>query len=265
MGRCLDPRHGARPARQLLGPSSRHQTQPRPQHDHCGCSLVESCVLRRIQQLFDVVLDIEGDVYAVSLREDLAARLDLRLDPRALAGPAGPLSRLGVLGPAPSPPPEEPGCAGRGTLCAATVRPSATSTTWATRSTPCWSGRHWLQLRVLRRAGGDAGASSAGQARAGLPQSRSAPGDASAGRRLRLGVASPARRGQARRGRAEPTAGLTRHQRWPYDDIARRHGIPLHATGLGHLIGIHCAQEHVVDYRTRLLDDRGRSSTSTWP
>ena len=40
------------------------------------------------------------------------------------------------------------------------------------------------------------------------------------------------------------------------DDIARRYGIPLHATGLGHLIGIHWAQEHVVDYRTRLLDDR---------
>lgn len=40
------------------------------------------------------------------------------------------------------------------------------------------------------------------------------------------------------------------------DDIARRYGIPLHATGLGHLIGIHWAEERVVDYRTRLLDDR---------
>ena len=53
-------------------------------------------------------LDIDGDVYAaLSLRDDLAARPDLRLDPRALAGLAGPLLRLGVLGPAPSPPPEE--------------------------------------------------------------------------------------------------------------------------------------------------------------
>jgi len=30
----------------------------------------------------------------------------------------------------------------------------------------------------------------------------------------------------------------------------------LHSTGLGHLIGIHWAEERVVDMRTRLLDDR---------
>jgi glutamate-1-semialdehyde 2,1-aminomutase len=40
------------------------------------------------------------------------------------------------------------------------------------------------------------------------------------------------------------------------DELGRRYGVPLHATGLGHLIGIHWAQERVVDYRTRLLDDR---------
>jgi glutamate-1-semialdehyde 2,1-aminomutase len=42
------------------------------------------------------------------------------------------------------------------------------------------------------------------------------------------------------------------------DDIGRRYRVPLHATGLGHLIGLHWAQERVVDYRTRLLDDRDK-------
>ncbi len=40
------------------------------------------------------------------------------------------------------------------------------------------------------------------------------------------------------------------------DEIGRRYGVPLHATGLGHLIGLHWAPERVIDYRTRLLDDR---------
>lgn len=40
------------------------------------------------------------------------------------------------------------------------------------------------------------------------------------------------------------------------DDLGRRYGVPFHATGLGHLIGLHWAEERVVDYRTRLLDDR---------
>lgn len=40
------------------------------------------------------------------------------------------------------------------------------------------------------------------------------------------------------------------------DAIARRYDIPLHATGMGHLIGIDWAEERVVDYRTRMLDDR---------
>lgn len=40
------------------------------------------------------------------------------------------------------------------------------------------------------------------------------------------------------------------------DEIGHRYGIPLHATGLGHLIGLHWAEERVVDYATRVADDR---------
>jgi glutamate-1-semialdehyde 2,1-aminomutase len=39
------------------------------------------------------------------------------------------------------------------------------------------------------------------------------------------------------------------------DEIGRRHGIPLHATGAGHLSGLHWADERVVDYRTRMAGD----------
>lgn len=42
------------------------------------------------------------------------------------------------------------------------------------------------------------------------------------------------------------------------DDLGVRHGIPLHATGAGHLIGIHWADERVVDLATRLHDDRDK-------
>ncbi|MGY2004986.1 class I SAM-dependent methyltransferase [Blastococcus sp. SYSU DS1024] len=53
-------------------------------------------------------LDVEGDLYAVlSFPDDLPSRPDLRLDRRALARSAGPLLRLGVLGPPPAPPAEE--------------------------------------------------------------------------------------------------------------------------------------------------------------
>ncbi|MGY1827676.1 MULTISPECIES: class I SAM-dependent methyltransferase [unclassified Blastococcus] len=53
-------------------------------------------------------LDIEGDLYAaLSFPDDLPSRPDLRLDRRVLARLAGPLLRLGVLGPPPAPPPEE--------------------------------------------------------------------------------------------------------------------------------------------------------------
>jgi glutamate-1-semialdehyde 2,1-aminomutase len=40
------------------------------------------------------------------------------------------------------------------------------------------------------------------------------------------------------------------------DALGEAYGVPLHATGLGHLIGFHWAPERVVDFRTRLLDDR---------
>jgi glutamate-1-semialdehyde 2,1-aminomutase len=40
------------------------------------------------------------------------------------------------------------------------------------------------------------------------------------------------------------------------DDLGKRYDIPLHATGLGHLIGLHWATERVTNYRTRLADDR---------
>ena len=53
-------------------------------------------------------LDVEGDIYAaLSFPDRLPARPELRLDRRALARLAGPLLRLGVLGPPPAPPPEE--------------------------------------------------------------------------------------------------------------------------------------------------------------
>jgi glutamate-1-semialdehyde 2,1-aminomutase len=40
------------------------------------------------------------------------------------------------------------------------------------------------------------------------------------------------------------------------DELGARYDIPLHASGIGHLFGMHWAQERVVDYRTRMLDDR---------
>jgi glutamate-1-semialdehyde 2,1-aminomutase len=39
------------------------------------------------------------------------------------------------------------------------------------------------------------------------------------------------------------------------DEIGRRHDIPLHATGAGHLSGLHWAAERVVDHRTRMQSD----------
>jgi glutamate-1-semialdehyde 2,1-aminomutase len=54
-------------------------------------------------------------------------------------------------------------------------------------------------------------------------------------------------------GRIDALAGQTRAR---IDEIGRRHGVPLHATGLGHLIGMHWAEDRVVDYATRQRDDR---------
>jgi glutamate-1-semialdehyde 2,1-aminomutase len=42
------------------------------------------------------------------------------------------------------------------------------------------------------------------------------------------------------------------------DELGRRYGIPLHATGLGHVFGMHWADERVVDLPTRMRSDRGR-------
>jgi glutamate-1-semialdehyde 2,1-aminomutase len=40
------------------------------------------------------------------------------------------------------------------------------------------------------------------------------------------------------------------------DELGRRHDVPLHSTGLGHLFGMHWAAERVCDYRTRMQSDR---------
>jgi glutamate-1-semialdehyde aminotransferase len=39
------------------------------------------------------------------------------------------------------------------------------------------------------------------------------------------------------------------------DAIGRKYGLPLHATGFGHILAMHWAPEPVVDYRTRMQDD----------
>jgi cyclopropane-fatty-acyl-phospholipid synthase len=59
-------------------------------------------------------LDLEGDVYeALSFPDDLPERPQLALSAGDLAGLAGPLLRLGGLGPPPTPPPEEARVSGR--------------------------------------------------------------------------------------------------------------------------------------------------------
>lgn len=40
------------------------------------------------------------------------------------------------------------------------------------------------------------------------------------------------------------------------DEMGRRYGVPLHSTGLGHLIGVHWATERVIDDATLRNDDR---------
>ena len=39
------------------------------------------------------------------------------------------------------------------------------------------------------------------------------------------------------------------------NELGSRFGIPLHATGLGHLYGLQWAEERVIDYRTRMQSD----------
>lgn len=40
------------------------------------------------------------------------------------------------------------------------------------------------------------------------------------------------------------------------DELGERYGVPLHSSGIGHLFGMHWAAERVVDFRTRMADDR---------
>jgi glutamate-1-semialdehyde 2,1-aminomutase len=40
------------------------------------------------------------------------------------------------------------------------------------------------------------------------------------------------------------------------DELGRKHDIPLHSSGLGHLFGMHWAPERVVDFPTRMRSDR---------
>ncbi len=54
----------------------------------------------------------------------------------------------------------------------------------------------------------------------------------------------------------ERLSGLGERTRTRINALAGDLGVPLQATGLGHLVGLHWAEEPVVDYRTRLLDDR---------
>ncbi len=49
---------------------------------------------------------------------------------------------------------------------------------------------------------------------------------------------------------------MGRRAREGIDALGRRHGIPLHSSGIGHLFGMHWAPERVVDYRTRMQTDR---------
>jgi glutamate-1-semialdehyde 2,1-aminomutase len=41
------------------------------------------------------------------------------------------------------------------------------------------------------------------------------------------------------------------------DELGRRHGLPLHATGFGHLFAMHWAEERVTNLATAQQDDRG--------
>src|SRR5215207_414149 len=53
----------------------------------------------------------------------------------------------------------------------------------------------------------------------------------------------------------ERLQALTERGKQGIDELGRRYGIPLHATGLGHIVAMHWAPERVLDYRTRMQDD----------
>ena len=70
-----------------------------------------------------------------------------------------------------------------------------------------------------------------------------------AGGRNRLPRAADAGGARAHAGDRRPRCGRAS------TSSAAGYGIPLHATGLGHLFGMHWAEERVVDYRTRMQSD----------
>lgn len=47
------------------------------------------------------------------------------------------------------------------------------------------------------------------------------------------------------------------------DELGRRHGLELHATGFGHLFAMHWARERVTDFRTAQADDRRKINNLT--
>ncbi len=47
------------------------------------------------------------------------------------------------------------------------------------------------------------------------------------------------------------------------DELGRKHGLPLHSSGFGHLFAIHWAPEQVTDYATLLRDDRSTINNIT--
>jgi glutamate-1-semialdehyde 2,1-aminomutase len=53
----------------------------------------------------------------------------------------------------------------------------------------------------------------------------------------------------------ERIQGLSERARDGIDALGEKYGIPLHATGFGHIFAMHWAPERVVDYRTRMRDD----------
>jgi glutamate-1-semialdehyde 2,1-aminomutase len=61
----------------------------------------------------------------------------------------------------------------------------------------------------------------------------------------------------------EKIQSLGKRARDGIDEIGRKHGIPLHSSGFGHLFAIHWAPEPVTDYATLLQDDRNKVNNIT--
>jgi glutamate-1-semialdehyde 2,1-aminomutase len=61
----------------------------------------------------------------------------------------------------------------------------------------------------------------------------------------------------------EKIQSLGKRARDGVDEIGRKHGIPLHSSGFGHLFAIHWAPEPVTNYETLLQDDRNKVNNIT--